>query len=198
MSRISGVFESLKSRDKAALVPYITAGDPQPEATVPLMHALVEAGADIIELGIPFSDPMADGPVIQAASERALAAGVGIRDVIGFVGDFRREDTQTPVVLMGYLNPVEIMGYEAFAEELVEAGVDGTIVVDMPPEEGEALNEALGSRGIDRVHLVAPTSTRDRVREDMRRYHRIHLLRVTTRRDRGIQSGSRRGLPTAG
>lgn len=163
MSRIVRTFAELGKRDNAALVTFITAGDPAPGATVPLMHTLADAGADIIELGVPFSDPMADGPVIQEASERALSAGVGTTDVLAMVREFRLENTDTPVVLMGYLNPIEAMGYESFCEAFSAAGVDGIIIVDMPPEEGADLDEILRRHGIDRVFLLAPTSTPERI-----------------------------------
>lgn len=163
MSRLATTFTELHEGNRSALVTFITAGDPAPETTVPLMHALVAAGADVIELGVPFSDPMADGPVIQAASERALAAGVSTNDVIDMVRRFRAQDSTTPVVLMGYLNPIEIMGYEQFAAAIAGAGVDGIIVVDMPPEEGADLGGVLKSHGIDNVHLLAPTSTAERI-----------------------------------
>jgi len=133
MSRIAATFSNLKSQGKKALIPFITAGDPQSDKTVPLMHRLVEAGANIIELGVPFSDPMADGPTIQRASERALKHGVSLRDVIGMVVEFRKKDTLTPVVLMGYANPIEAMGYEPFAAAAAAAGVDGVLTVDYPP-----------------------------------------------------------------
>jgi tryptophan synthase alpha chain len=164
MSRIEATFGELRNRNKAALVAFITAGDPELQATVPLMHGLVEAGAGIIELGIPFSDPMADGPVIQAASERALVAGVGTADVLDLVRKFRERDSTTPVVLMGYLNPIEIMGYETFASAGSDAGIDGIIIVDLPPEEGAVMNVVLRRHGIDNVHLVAPTSTLERIK----------------------------------
>jgi tryptophan synthase alpha chain len=164
MSRIGETFADLRGADRAALVTFITAGDPSPAVTVPLMHALVEAGSDIIELGVPFSDPMADGPVIQAASERALAAGVSTRHVIEMIRNFRRDDASTPVVLMGYVNPIEIMGYESFASSIADAGADGVIVVDMPPEEGGELGGVLKAHGLDNVHLLAPTSTEERIR----------------------------------
>ena len=143
MSRIAGTFEKLKSADKKALIPFVTAGDPNPQLTMPIMHALVEAGSDIIELGVPFSDPMADGPTIQRSSERALVHGVGLRDVIGFVAEFRESDEETPVVLMGYANPIEAMGYEKFASQAQAAGVDGVLVVDYPPEESGDLTRQL-------------------------------------------------------
>ena len=164
MSRIEATFGELRNRNKAALVAFITAGDPELQVTVPLMHGLVEAGAGIIELGVPFSDPMADGPVIQAASERALAAGVSTADVLDLVRKFRQRDNTTPVVLMGYLNPIEVMGYENFASAGADAGIDGIIVVDMPPEEGAGMNAVLARHGIDNVHLLAPTSTPERIK----------------------------------
>jgi tryptophan synthase alpha chain len=164
MGRIAQLFDSLSARRRAALVPFLTAGDPAPGATVPLMHAMVEAGADMIELGIPFSDPMADGPVIQQASERALAQGVHLADVLGMVAEFRAADPVTPVILMGYLNPIEAAGHEAFAAKAGQAGADGLIVVDLPPEEGEELNGLLRANGIDPVFLLAPTTDRERTR----------------------------------
>jgi len=162
MSRIQQVFESLGSRK--ALIPFITAGDPQPAFTVPLMHALVDAGADIIELGVPFSDPMADGPVIQAADERALEHHVGLHHVLDMVKAFRQQDVATPVVLMGYLNPIEVMGNDRFAESCSEAGVDGILVVDMPPEEADELTAAMRQRAIDIIYLISPTTDEQRIR----------------------------------
>lgn len=163
MSRIAGVFATLRDQGRQALIPFVTAGDPNLEFTVPLMHALVEAGADIIELGVPFSDPMADGPVIQRASERALMHHTSLHDVIDMVRSFRETDQTTPVVLMGYLNPLEVMGYEAFAEAASAAGVDGVLTVDIPPEEGGTFVPAMKSRGIDPIFLLAPTSHRARI-----------------------------------
>jgi tryptophan synthase alpha chain len=163
MSRIAGVFADLRQRQRKALVPFVTAGDPAPSVTVPLMHAMVDAGADLIELGVPFSDPMADGPVIQRASERALAHHVTLRQVMDMVHAFRRDNTSTPVVLMGYLNPIEAMGYAAFAEQAAAAGVDGVLTVDIPPEEGGECVPALRANGIDPIYLVAPTSHRARI-----------------------------------
>jgi len=163
MSRIAARFEQLKQHNKKALIPFITAGDPHPRVTVPLMHALVEAGADIIELGVPFSDPMADGPTIQRSSERALAHGVGLNDILAMVAEFRRTDNDTPVVLMGYANPVEAMGHGTFARRAQENGVDGVLTVDYPPEECEAFASALADRGIDPIFLLAPTSKAERV-----------------------------------
>ncbi len=163
-SRITRTFEALGRRKRKALVTFLTAGDPAPDATVPLMHALVQAGADVLELGVPFSDPMADGPVIQRASERALRHGVSLGDVLDMVKDFRARDETTPVVLMGYLNPFEVMGYRAFARRAASVGVDGVITVDMPPEEAEEFVEVLHEQNIDPVFLVAPTSTEERIR----------------------------------
>ena len=164
MSRITTRFGELKERGRTALVPFVTAGDPQPSVTVPLMHAMVAAGADLIELGVPFSDPMADGPVIQRASERALEHHVSLHDVLGMVSEFRDRDPDTPVILMGYLNPIEVMGYVDFAAQARDAGVDGALVVDVPPEESHDLVAALRGAGLDLVYLLAPTSTDDRIR----------------------------------
>jgi tryptophan synthase alpha chain len=165
MSRIAGCFAALKENNKTALIPFVTAGDPQRDLTVPLMHTLVEQGADIIELGVPFSDPMADGPVIQRASERALEHHMSLRDVLAVVTEFRKTNSDTPVVLMGYLNPIEIMGYEAFAAAAQEAGVDGVLTVDIPPEEGNDLINAMRAHELDPIYLLAPTSTEDRIRK---------------------------------
>jgi tryptophan synthase alpha chain len=165
MSRIQGRFESLAQDRRKALIPYITAGDPHPSLTVPLMRALVEAGADILELGVPFSDPMADGPVIQRAGDRALKHGVGLSDVIGLVSAFRKADEATPVVLMGYANPIEAMGVERFVDAARLAGVDGVIVVDYPPEECVEFSDLAKKNGIDPVFLLAPTSTDKRITE---------------------------------
>ncbi len=165
MSRIKQRFEQLKAAGRTALVPFVTAGDPIPSVTVGLMHAMVEAGADLIELGVPFSDPIADGPVIQRATERALVHGVSLHDVLQMVREFRERDELTPVILMGYLNPIEVMGYAGFAGAAGEAGVDGALVVDVPPEEGHDLVEAMQARGLDLVYLLAPTSTEDRIRK---------------------------------
>ena len=163
MSRIAGTFARLRAEGRAALVPYVCAGDPSREGTAEILHALVRGGADVLELGIPFSDPMADGPVIQRASERALARGTRFADVLAAVRDFRRDDATTPLVLMGYANPIERHGVQRFADDAAEAGVDGTIVVDYPPEECAEFVAALASRGLDPVFLVAPTSTDARV-----------------------------------
>ncbi|BFI95897.1 MAG: tryptophan synthase subunit alpha [Rhodanobacter sp.] len=158
MNRIDRRFAALKSAGRTGLIPFVTAGDPWPEHVVALMHALVESGADVIELGVPFSDPMADGPVIQHASERALDKGVGLGDVLRWVAEFRQRDTDTPVVLMGYLNPVEIHGYERFAAEAVRAGVDGVLLVDCPLEEAEVL-APLRAAGLAQILLAAPTTS---------------------------------------
>ena len=163
MSRIAATFEKLKSADKKALIPFITAGDPDPTMTTPIMGALVQAGADIIELGVPFSDPMADGPTIQRASERALVHGVGLGDVLEMVSGFRQSDNETPVVLMGYANPIEALGYENFANQAQAAGVDGVLVVDYPPEESGDLTRQLNARGIDSIFLLAPTTQQARM-----------------------------------
>ena len=165
MSRIAAKFEALKASGRKALIPFVTAGDPNPSVTVPLMHDMVKAGADIIELGVPFSDPMADGPVIQKASERALLHHTSLRDVIGMVKEFRKVDNDTPVILMGYLNPVEIMGYETFSKEASAAGVDGVLTVDLPPEEGEVAIPAFTSNGLDPIFLIAPTTTDERMQK---------------------------------
>lgn len=164
MSRIANCLAQLKQQNKKALVPYFVAGDPQLELCVPMMHALVEAGADIIELGVPFSDPMAEGPVIQMAHERALVHNTSLRDVLSCVKQFREKDATTPVVLMGYANPVEVMGYEAFAQKAQESGVDGVLTVDMPPEEATDFIAALKRHGLDNIFLIAPTTTEDRIR----------------------------------
>jgi tryptophan synthase alpha chain len=165
MSRIQGRFEALARAKRKALIPYITAGDPHPALTVPLMRALVEAGADIVELGVPFSDPMADGPVIQRSGERALKHGVGLADVLALVSEFRQKDEDTPVVLMGYANPIEAMGAEKFAAAAKAAGVDGVIVVDYPPEECVEFCALMKRNDVDAVFLLAPTSTDKRIHE---------------------------------
>lgn len=165
MSRIAGRFAQLQGARRTALVPYLTAGDPEPAATVPLLHTLVQAGADLIELGVPFSDPMADGPVIQAACERALAHRVSLRDVLDIAAEFRGQDAQTPLILMGYANPIIAMGVDTFAEEAAHAGVDGVLVVDLPPEEAHTIRQALIDRELDPIFLLAPTTTEERVRQ---------------------------------
>ncbi|CAN5719431.1 tryptophan synthase subunit alpha [soil metagenome] len=165
MSKIQACFAALAANNKKGLIPFITAGDPAPEMTVPLMHALVEGGADILELGVPFSDPMADGPVIQRASERALLHGVGMRHVLQMVRDFRLTDQTTPVVLMGYANPIERMGQNVFIAQAAEAGVDGVLVVDYPPEECEEFASNMHQHGMDTIFLLAPTSTDERIEQ---------------------------------
>jgi tryptophan synthase alpha chain len=164
MSRIAERFKALKQDGRRALIPYIAAGDPEVWITVPLMHALVKSGADIIELGVPFSDPMADGPVIQRAAERALKHKLGLSQVLAMVKEFRTRDRSTPVVLMGYLNPVEVMGYPRFAEAAAAAGVDGVLTVDLPPEEADELNGELRRHGLDAIFLLAPTSPVERIK----------------------------------
>lgn len=163
MSRIAQCFAQLKQHNRKALIPFITAGDPTPALTVPLMHALVAAGADILELGVPFSDPMADGPTIQRASERALLHHVGLKDILGMVITFRKSNTTTPVVLMGYANPIEVMGYEKFASQAQAAGVDGVLTVDYPPEECGEFLDCLARHELDPIFLLAPTSVDERV-----------------------------------
>mgnify|MGYP001265150367 CR=1 FL=1 len=164
MSRLAKVFEQLEAAGRKALVPYIVAGDPAPGYTVKLMHALVASGADILELGVPFSDPMAEGPTIQLAHERALAHHVSLTQVLEMVAEFRRDDSDTPVVLMGYLNPMEAMGYEAFADVAADAGVDGVLTVDLPPEEADQVAPLFADRHLDPVFLLAPTTTDDRIK----------------------------------
>ena len=165
MSRIKTTFDKLQAQGRKALIPFITAGDPEPGLTLPLMHALVAGGADIIELGVPFSDPMADGPTIQRASERALTYGVSLRIVLGMVHQFRKQDAATPVVLMGYANPVEAYGIDAFARDAKAAGVDGALIVDYPPEECAEFAATLKREGLDPVFLLAPTSSEARFSE---------------------------------
>ncbi len=164
MNRLTTCFANLRTQQRAALIPFITAGDPTPTLTVPLMHGLVKAGADILELGVPFSDPMADGPVIQRASERALSQGVGLGDIFAMVTEFRKQDKTTPVVLMGYLNPIEIMGYKTFVQIAQTAEVDGVLTVDLPPEEASEFSALLGSHAIAQIFLLAPTTTEERIK----------------------------------
>ncbi len=165
MSRIAATFARLKQEGRKALIPFITAGDPDPASCVPLMHALVAGGADILELGVPFSDPMADGPVIQRSSERALKHGVSLRNVISYVAEFRKTNVDTPVVLFGYANPVESMGIDAFAAAAKAAGSDGVLVVDYPPEEAELLVATLDAAGLDTVFLLSPTTSDARLQQ---------------------------------
>lgn len=163
MSRLQACFARLQAEERKALIPYIMTGDPHPDVTVPLMHAMVNAGANIIELGAPFSDPMADGPVIQAAAERALEFDISLDDVFDAVEQFRKLDDVTPIILMGYLNLIEAAGYQAFARRAADAGIDGVITVDMPPEEAEDYIAALEATALDPVFLIAPTTTVERI-----------------------------------
>lgn len=163
MNRIGQCLAALKAENRKALVTYIVNGDPQPGVSLSAMHALVEAGADIIELGVPFSDPMAEGPVIQRGHERALEHGTSLKGTMALVKEFRQTNKDTPVVLMGYANPVERMGYENFAKQAQDAGVDGLLTVDLPAEEAEALNVQLREHNIENIFLLAPTTTDDRV-----------------------------------
>jgi tryptophan synthase alpha chain len=165
VSRIAATFAALAVSSRKALIPYITSGDPYADATVDIMLAMADAGADVIELGVPFSDPMADGPVIQKAGERALARGIGMPQVLDFVRGFRQKNDHTPVVLMGYANPVERYGVERFVIDAHQAGVDGVLVVDYPPEECEVFAAMLKRHGIDLIFLLAPTSTESRMQQ---------------------------------
>ncbi len=163
MSRIA------RAGGRKLLIPYLVAGDPDLAVSLSLMHELTRQGADIIELGVPFSDPASDGPAIQRGTERALAGGARLRDALALVAEFRRRDADTPVVLMGYLNPIEAMGHERFAREAARAGVDGALVVDMPPAESESLHPLLRAAGLDTIYLVAPTTGAERARAIARR-----------------------------
>jgi len=165
VSRLASTFEQLAKAGRKALIPFVSAGDPRPDFTLPLMHAMVEAGADVIELGVPFSDPMADGPVIQRASERALEHKMSLRRTLTIAAEFRRTNQHTPVVLMGYVNPIEAMGYEDFANAAQRAEIDGVLTVDLPPEEAEECVALLKARDIDPIFLLAPNSSDDRVRK---------------------------------
>ncbi len=164
MSRIESCFAALEKANRKALISYITAGDPHPDLTVSLMHTLVEAGTDIIELGVPFSDPMADGPVIQAACERALSHHTSLQDVLNMVKEFRSKDNQTPIVLMGYQNPIEVMGIEAFAESAKQNQVDGILTVDVPIEQADATVSIYSKNNLDNIFLIAPTTSTERVK----------------------------------
>lgn len=163
MSRLHACFSECQIKQRKALIPFITAGDPNPILTIPLMHALVDAGADVLELGVPFSDPMADGPVIQRASERALKHHVSLRQIFEMVKEFRTQNTKTPIVLMGYLNPLEAYTYQAVAKDAANAGVDGFLIVDLPPEEAEALVKPLQQHDLDMIFLIAPTTQAARI-----------------------------------
>ncbi|MEE8328236.1 MAG: tryptophan synthase subunit alpha [Nitrosomonadaceae bacterium] len=169
MSRIAATFETLKQNNRKALIPFITAGDPEPAMTVLLMHELVNVGADIIELGVPFSDPMADGPTIQRSYERALKHNVSLENVLEMVAEFRKTDTETPVILMGYANPVESIGYQKFSARAKECGVDGVLVVDYPPEECEEWLESLKLNRIDAIFLLSPTTPERRIQQVAKR-----------------------------
>lgn len=164
MSRIKSCFDNLAKSNRKALIAYVTAGDPHPDQTVQIMHTLVEAGSDIIELGVPFSDPMADGPVIQAACERALVHNTSLQQVIKIVAEFRKQDLQTPVVLMGYQNPIEVMGIENFAEQAKQNQIDGVLTVDMPIEQSEDALAIYKKHGIDNIFLIAPTTSQQRIK----------------------------------
>ena len=168
MSRLAQRFAELKAqpggKPRKALIPYVMASDPSPEITLPLMHAMVAAGADMIELGAPFSDPMADGPVIQLAAERSLKHNTSMHDVFDLVSEFRKTDDKTPIIVMGYLNPIEVMGYQSFAKQAAACGIDGVITVDMPPVEANDYVPVLKSAGLDPIFLLAPTSTPERIK----------------------------------
>lgn len=165
MSRITATFDALKTENKTALIPYVTAGDPNLSLTVPLMHKMVDAGANIIELGVPFSDPMADGPTIQLACERALEHNTSLHNVIDMVAEFRQSNNTTPVILMGYLNPIEVMGYESFAKTASKAGVDGVLTVDLPPEESKDVIPVFREHGLDSIYLLSPTTLPERIQK---------------------------------
>ena len=164
MSRIAHITRMARERGRKLLIPYLVAGDPSLQVTVDLMHSLVESGADVIELGVPFSDPSSDGPVIQRSIERSLGNGTSLRDAFNVVAEFRKSDQATPIVLMGYLNPVEIMGADAFVKQSLKVGVDGVLLVDMPPAEAETIHKKLTEAEIDTIFLVAPTTSEDRVK----------------------------------
>ncbi len=180
MSRLKTTFDRLKAQGKTALIPYLTAGDPSRETAVALMHTMVKNGADVLEMGVPFSDPMADGPVIQRASERALARHVSLHDCLDWVAEFRKTDNETPIVLMGYANPIERFGAEAFVAKAKAAGVDGTIVVDYPPEECENFSQLMKSADMDPIFLLAPTSSESRM-QDVARLGSGYLYYVSLR-----------------
>jgi tryptophan synthase alpha chain len=180
VSRLQATFAKLQSQGRTGLIPYVTAGDPDRETVVELLHAMVKSGADVIELGVPFSDPMADGPVIQRASERALARHVSLQNCLDWVAEFRRSNSTTPIVLMGYANPVERFGLQAFVLAAKKAGVDGTIIVDYPPEECEEFSQALRAADMDPIFLLAPTSTNSRM-QDVARLGSGYLYYVSLR-----------------
>ena len=163
MSRLGAVFQGLRDQNRKGVIPYVVAGDPSPDGTVSLLHQLVAAGADVLEIGVPFSDPMAEGPVIQKGHERALGRGVTLRSVLEMVSAFRRDDQLTPIVMMGYANPIERYGYSLFAEACADAGVDGLITVDLPPEEVDEIDAALQTVGLDNMFLISPTTPEARI-----------------------------------
>ena len=187
MSRIAATFAALAKEKRKALIPFVTAGDPDPALAVPLIHALAQAGADVIELGVPFSDPMADGPTIQRSSERALKHGVSLKNVLEFVAAFRQTNNATPVVLMGYANPIEAMGETAFADRARDAGVDGVLVVDYPPEEATDFAELLNARGIAPIFLLAPTTPASRI-EAVARLARGYVYYVSLKGVTGVKT----------
>lgn len=196
MSRLNTCFAELKAAKRCALVPFITAGDPEPSITVDLMHGLVAAGANVLELGVPFSDPMADGPVIQKASERALLHHTSLSNVLNMVKQFRSQDDKTPVILMGYLNPIERMGYDVFVESAKAAGVDGTLTVDLPPEEAEPFASTLKQAGLSPIMLLAPTSDGTRIKKICAQadgfVYYVSLKGVTGSKDLDIESVSKK------
>lgn len=163
MSRLGPVLQRLRDEDRRAVIPYLVAGDPYEGLTVPLMHSLVEAGADVIEVGVPFSDPMSEGPTIQKGHERALAGGTSLNSTLALIAEFRQTDAETPLILMGYANPLERKGYAAVADACAEAGIDGLITVDLPPEEVAVMNTELQRHSIDNIFLISPTTTEDRI-----------------------------------
>lgn len=163
MSRLGPVFQRLRDEGRRAVIPYLVAGDPNEGLTVPLMHSLVEAGADVIEVGVPFSDPMSEGPTIQKGHERALAGGTSLNSTLALIAEFRQTDLETPLILMGYANPLERKGYAAVADACAEAGIDGLITVDLPPEEVAVMNAELQRHSIDNIFLISPTTTEDRI-----------------------------------
>ncbi|MFV1982337.1 MAG: tryptophan synthase subunit alpha [Thiohalomonadales bacterium] len=164
LNRLAACFSNLKKQRKTALIPYIVTGDPGLDLTLPLMHSMVKAGANVIELGVPFSDPMADGPIIQRAAERALQFDTSLDDVFEIVRTFRQKDNNTPIILMGYLNPIEVMGYERFVKEAVSSGVDGVLTVDLPPEEAKSFTKFCSAEGLDPIYLIAPTTSSKRMK----------------------------------
>lgn len=163
MSRLGPVFQRLRDEGRRAVIPYLVAGDPNEGLTVPLMHSLVEAGADVLEVGVPFSDPMSEGPTIQKGHERALAGGTSLNSTLALIAEFRQTDLETPLILMGYANPLERKGYAAVADACAEAGIDGLITVDLPPEEVAVMNAELQRHSIDNIFLISPTTTEDRI-----------------------------------